>query len=126
MYSQNKYGAIKLKVDGRVFDSRKEAMRYSQLKILERSGEISELQMQVPFELVPSQREPDHIGARGGVKRGKVIEKSVVYYADFVYKDKQGKTVVEDTKSEITKKNKEYVIKRKLMLYRYGIRIKEV
>lgn len=125
MYSRNKYHARKVTVDNWTFDSHKEANRYTELKLLERTGKISELNMQVPFELVPAQREPDTIGIRGGVKRGKVIEKSVVYYADFVYKDKDGNTVVEDTKSKITK-TKEYVIKRKLMLYRYGIRIKEV
>lgn len=124
-FRSNKYHARKVTVDGIEFDSHKEANRYSELKMLERAGKISELNIQVPFELVPNQREPDVIGARGGVKRGKVIEKSVVYYADFVYKDKDGNTVVEDTKSTITK-TKEYVIKRKLMLYRYGLRIREV
>lgn len=122
-FGENKYGARKLKVDGIVFDSRKEAMRYSQLKILEKAGKISDLQLQVPFELVPTQREPDSVGVRGGVKRGKVIEKAVTYFADFVYKDERGNTVVEDTKGF---KTKEYKIKKKLMLYVHGIRIREV
>lgn len=123
MYSRNKYHARKVTVDNWTFDSHKEANRYTELKLLERAGKISELNMQVPFELVPAQREPDIIGVRGGVKRGKVIEKSVVYYADFVYKDKDGNTVVEDTKGVRTK---EYTIKKKLLLYFYGIRIQEV
>lgn len=123
MYSRNKYHARKVTVDNWTFDSHKEANRYTELKLLERAGKISELNMQVPFELVPAQREPDIVGARGGVKRGKVIEKSVVYYADFVYKDKSGNTVVEDTKGVRTK---EYTIKKKLLLYFYGIRIQEV
>lgn len=123
MYFENKYGARKLKVDGIIFDSRREAMRYSQLKILERAGEISDLRLQVPFELIPSQREPDTTGPRGGLRRGKVIEKAVTYFADFVYKDKQGNTVVEDTKGF---KTKEYKIKKKLMLFVHGIKIKEV
>lgn len=123
--STNKYYARKVEVDGITFDSHKEANRYQELKILERAGEITDLQMQVPFELIPAQREPDTYGVRGGVRRGKVIEHSVVYYADFVYKDKHGNTVVEDTKSKYTK-TKDYKIKRKLMLYFFGIRIKEV
>ncbi len=129
MYSRknnnNKYHARKVKVGNIVFDSRKEANRYAELKILERAGKISELNMQVPFELVPAQREPDTVGVRGGIRRGKVIEHAVVYFADFVYKDEHGNTVVEDTKSDATK-TKEYVIKRKLMLYKYNIRIREV
>lgn len=53
-----------------------------------------------------------------------LLERSVKYIADFVYTDKAtGQTVVEDTKGVRTK---EYIIKRKLMLYLHGIRIKEI
>ena len=110
--------------DGIVHDSQREAIRWTQLKLLERGGTIKDLQRQVTFVLIPTQREPDVIGKRGGIKKGKVIEHQVCYIADFVYTDtKTGKTVVEDTKGF---KTKDYIIKRKLMLYVHGIQVKEV
>ena len=115
--------------DGTVHDSHKEAMRYGWLKVMERAGEIRDLKTQVSFELIPTQREASNevykVGdKKGQLKPGKVIEKSVTYIADFVYTDvKTGKQVVEDTKGF---KTKDYIIKRKLMLYIHGIRIKEV
>lgn len=93
--------------------------------MLQRGGMISELRTQVPFELIPTQREPDTVGKRGGIKQGKCIERSCVYYADFVYKDKNGAQVVEDAKSPPTR-TEDYVIKRKLMLWVHGIRVIEV
>ena len=120
----NKYSNQKVQYDGKVFDSKREGRRYMQLKILERAGEIEDLQCQVPFELIPAQYEPDTIGKRGGIIKGKCIERAVVYYADFVYKDKRtGKTIVEDAKGMRTDV---YRIKKKLMLKHHGIRITEV
>lgn len=107
----SKYHSKKVIVDGVEFDSRKEARRYSELLLLERAGAIQGLQRQVKFELIPSQRYD-----------GKVIERPCHYIADFVYKE-NGNLVVEDTKGFRTK---DYIIKRKLMLYLCGIRIKEV
>lgn len=117
-----KYGAKKVQIDGIVFDSKKEATRYCELKLMERAGQIKNLELQKPFELIPSQREPSTMSKTGKEKLGRVIENPVRYVADFVYME-NGKTVVEDTKGFRTK---DYVIKRKLMLYVYGIRIKEV
>jgi hypothetical protein len=91
------------------------------LKLLERSGKISDLQRQVKFVLIPAQYEPDTIGPKGGVKRGKLLERETSYVADFVYIE-GGKQVVEDTKGFRTA---DYIIKRKLMLLFHGIRIKE-
>ena len=111
-------------MNGIVFDSKKEAKRYMELSLLETAGTISDLKRQVKFVLIPAQREPDTVGARGGIKKGKVIEKECSYIADFVYKDLTlNQTVVEDTKGFRTK---DYIIKRKLMLYLHGIRIKEI
>jgi hypothetical protein len=93
--------------------------------MMQRAGQISDLKTQVPFELIPTQREPDTVGKRGGVKLGRCIEKSCVYYADFVYNDKDGTQIVEDAKSPATR-TEAYKIKKKLMLYRHGIRIQEV
>lgn len=119
-----KYHARKITVDGITFDSQKEARRYSELLLLVKAGEISDLRRQVKFELIPAQREPDVTGPRGGIIKGKVIEREVAYYADFVYRDKRtDRTVVEDVKGMRTEV---YNLKRKLMLWRYGIKIKEV
>lgn len=103
------------------FDSRKEFNRYRELQMLEAAGRIENLRRQVPFELIPEQRELDILGPRGGRKPGKLIERSCKYIADFVYRQ-DGKTIVEDCKGMRTP---EYKIKRKLMLWRYNIKILE-
>lgn len=120
----NKYHNKKIERDGIIFDSFREARRYTELKLLERAGEIYDLKLQEKFVLVPAQREPDTVGKRGGKIKGKLLEREVSYLADFTYK-KTGtnELVVEDTKGM---KTKEYIIKRKLMLYVHGIRIREV
>lgn len=124
-FNTNKYGNIETDVDGITFDSQKEANRYCELRLLERAGAISDLQTQVKFELIPAQyKTVERYGKKGKRLKDsqKLIESGVSYYADFVYKE-NGKTVVEDTKG---KRTKEYIIKRKLMLYIHGIRIKEL
>ena len=110
----NKYRAKKTEVDGILFDSKHEAERWCELKLLERAGKITDLFRQMPITLIPAQRN----------EKGKVIERPVKYVADFMYTE-NGKTVFEDAKSPATR-TPEYIIKRKLMLWRYGIRIKEV
>lgn len=123
----NKFNAHKVEVDGITFASRKEARRYGQLKALEQAGLISDLELQKPYELIPNICEPNSVGARGGVKKGKVIERKCVYIADFVYKDKDGKTVVEDTKGcKYGSGYQLFKIKKKLLLWRFGLHIKEV
>ncbi len=120
----NKYGNHKVTIDGETFDSKHEATRYLELKMLEKAGKIYDLQRQVKFVLVPAQYEPDTVGPRGGKIKGKLIEKELSYYADFVYFDDETKeTVVEDAKGVRTP---EYVIKRKLLLWLKGYRIREV
>lgn len=121
-YSGNKYGSKKIEIDGIVFDSKKEAKRYQELSMLEKAGAIQGLQRQVKYVLIPAQKEPDTIGSRGGIKKGKCIERECTYIADFVYQE-DGQTVVEDTKGFRTK---DYIIKRKLMLHVHGIKIKEI
>ena len=118
----NKYHAKKTVVDGITFDSLKEARRYGVLKAMEEAGEISGLKRQVEFVLIPEQREQNTIGPRGGVRKGKLIERQVSYIADFVYM-KDHELIVEDAKGVRTQ---EYIIKRKLMHHIHGIRIKEV
>ena len=118
----SKYGNRKAYAEGQEFDSKKEACRYAELRIMEKAGVITDLQRQVKYILIPTQREPDTVGERGGIHKGKLIEKECSYIADFVYRQ-DGKLIVEDTKGF---KTPEYRIKRKLMLHVHGIRIKEV
>lgn len=120
----SKYRNKKVVVDGITFDSKKEANRYRELLLLQKAGKIFGLQRQEKFVLIPTQREPDTIGARGGIHKGKVIEKECAYIADFTYFDVDtDEFVVEDTKGVRTA---DYIIKRKMLLYIHGIRIKEV
>lgn len=125
----NKYGNKKVIIDGLVFDSKREAKRYKELKLLERCGAIKDLKRQVTFELIPVQREKStRVYTKGRKKgqpiEGKVIEKAVTYIADFTYIDSAtGKMVVEDSKGMRTR---DYILKRKLMLYIHGIKIQEV
>jgi hypothetical protein len=107
----SKYKNKKITIDGMVFDSRKEYARYRELVLLQRAGQISDLQRQVKYELIPQQR-----------INGKVVERACSYIADFVYVENK-KKIVEDTKGFRTP---EYKIKRKLMLYIHGIQIQEV
>lgn len=137
-----KYGNQKTTTDGIFFDSKKEARRYAELKMMLRSGVISDLELQKPFELIPAQYEQVARYGKNGKRLAdgkKCIERACVYKADFVYKIKRERkeplpdgnfnvydyyeTVVEDTKGMRTT---DYIIKRKLMLYVYGIRIKEL
>nr|DAH20738.1 MAG TPA: Endonuclease [Caudoviricetes sp.] len=125
--NSRKYRNKKVEVDGILFDSKKEANRYIELKLLKKAGEITDLKRQVRYELIPRQREQSTEMYKAGphkgeYKPGKVVEQSCYYVADFVYKEGEN-IVVEDTKGMRTK---DYVIKRKLMLHKYGIRIKEV
>ena len=96
------------------FDSQREYRRWQELKLMERAGEIKFLRRQVPFKLIPTQRDPE---------TGAILERECKYWADFVYETKDGAVVVEDAKGEPTK---DYIIKRKLMLQVHGIRIQEV
>ena len=120
---KSKYGNVK--TNG--YDSTRESERARQLRQMEKDGRISDLREQVRYELIPAQYEEfERIGKRGTpIKPGKrCIEKSVCYVADFVYVDPvTGETVVEDAKGFRTD---DYIIKRKLMLFVHGIRIREV
>lgn len=112
---KSKYLSTKTTVDGIQFDSMKEAKRYKELALLQRAGLISNLQLQVKFELIPTQK-----------INGKIIERPVHYIADFVYME-NGEQIVEDVKGY--KQGQAYAlftIKRKLMLQKHNIRIREI
>lgn len=107
-----KYHNQPVVVNGIKFDSRREARRYQELQLLLRAGEISQLEMQKKYTLIPAQKKPS-----GGTER------PVTYTADFVYRDKTGREIVEDSKGM---KTQQYIIRRKLMLYIHGIEVKEI
>ena len=107
-----KYRNKKCEWHGIVFDSIKERDRFIILEASQNAGEISELKRQVRYQLIPDQYE-----------NGKLVERGVDYIADFTYRTAEGTFVVEDTKGFITK---EYIIKRKLMRWLFGIAIQQI
>lgn len=109
---RSKYNNIKTEVDGITFDSQKEAMRYAELKLLEKSGVISELERQKKFELQPS-----------FYYQGKK-QRPIYYVCDFFYREGD-QYIIEDVKSPITKNNQVYKLKKKMMLYK-GYEVKEI
>lgn len=110
---------------GHLHDSRKEADRCDELHLLKRAGKITDLEIQKKFVLIPAQFEfIENYSKKTGKRlkdKKKCVEREVSYYADFVYNE-NGERIVEDCKGERTK---EYIIKRKLMLYMNNIKIKE-
>lgn len=132
----SKYKNTKITVDGETFDSQKEYLRYCELRYLLRAGKIHNLERQKEYELIPAYYEEVPTGEvytkgekKGQAKTRKIcIEKACSYIADFVYTE-NGKTVVEDVKGYRDPSSAGYakfVIKRKLMLHKYGIKIREV
>lgn len=125
MNAPNKYYNKKCFYGDMQFDSKKELNRFLELDLLQRAGEISNLQRQVEFVLIPNQYETIEKTLKSGKikQEQKLIERKCSYIADFVYTDKQGNTIVEDTKGI---KTAEYIIKRKLMLYLQHIKVVEL
>ena len=101
----SKYRNVKCVFSGIKFDSKKEAARYAELAMLERAGRISGLERQVRFEVC--QKVPGLKGSRARY-----------YVADFVY-DEDGKKIIEDVKSLITKKNPVYTLKKQLVQVKF-------
>ena len=134
--NKTKLNNQKVIIDGIEFDSKKEGDRYCELKLLQRAGKIQNLELQKKYELIPAQYETIETGEcyKVGAKKGQpktkqvCIEQSVHYIADFVYTE-DGKTVVEDVKGFKDTSSSTYakfVLKRKLMLYIHGIKVREV
>lgn len=106
-----KYNNEKVEYEGIIFDSRKEYQRYRELLLKQKAGLIGFLQLQVSFLLIEKSE----------------TERECNYVADFVYIDATtGEKIVEDVKSEMTRKLSTYIMKRKLMLSVHKIQIKEV
>lgn len=110
----NKYKNKKVVVDNILFDSKKEANYYTKLKILRDAGKILDLELQKRFVL------------QQGFKLNGKAYRAINYIADFVYKDSKGQVHVVDVKSEATKKDKVYRLKKKMLAYKFGIEIEEV
>lgn len=100
----NKYKNIKTKVDGIKFDSKAEAKRYIELKMLLKGKYITDLELQPKFEL-----QPKYINNKGEHIR------AIIYKADFMY-IKNGITIVEDVKGVETK---DFKLKKKILEYKY-------
>ena len=106
--SYNKYGNKKVVVDGHPFDSKREARRYKELKLLERAGKIKDLELQPKFELIPT------------IRTDTETLYAVSYYADFRYVEcDSGRVIVEDVKSKGTI-TQVYKIKKRLFIQKYG------
>lgn len=103
-----KFGNKKTIVDGITFDSVDESKRWIELSLLEKSAHISELRRQVRIELIPSQ-----------YRNNKLVERAVSIVIDFSYVE-GGETVYEEFKSPVTK-TKDWIIKRKLLMFQHGI-----
>ena len=103
--SPPKYGNRKVMTEDGWFDSQRELKRWGELKLLERAGQIKNLRRQVPYELIPKMP-----GSR-----------ATFFVADFVYEE-NGQNVVEDSKGY---RNRLYLLKRKLMMFRHSIQIRE-
>lgn len=110
----NKYKNKKIIYNGIKFDSKKEAKRYTELKLLQKAGAIKELELQKKFEL-----QPKYINNKGEHIR------AITYIADFYYYDNQKQCyIVEDTKGYRTEV---YKLKKKLFEYVYpNLTIKEI
>lgn len=123
MFGRNKYHASKVTFDGITFDSKKEGLHYLKLKDMERKGEISDLRLQVPYELLPAiyREEVVHLKTKDKMVQ-KLVQRAVYYVADFVYV-KDGKECVIDTKGM---RLADYILKKKMMLALKGIEITEI
>jgi hypothetical protein len=107
----SKYHNIKTVIDGITFDSRAEANRWQDLKLLEKAGQISDLKRQVPYCLVPSV-------ILDGRKKP-----AVIYKADFVYRTALDIWIIEDVKGVSTPL---FRLKKHLMKHVHGIDIVEI
>jgi hypothetical protein len=108
---KNKYGNKRCEYNGIKFQSKKEMERWKELILLQFCNEISDLKRQERFEIMPRYEN----------------QRPTYYVADFVYFDNKSENcIIEDVKSEATRKNKVYILKKKLMKLYWGIDIVEI
>lgn len=122
----SKYRNKKVKVEGMVFDSKREYDRWLVLKEAEAKGLITGLQRQVKFVLIPAVTEDYvvHLKTKDKIKT-RTLQLAITYTADACYY-KNGEYVVEDCKISPKVKPDKYILKNKMMFALKGIRIKEV
>ena len=126
MIKRSKYGNRKVTIEGINFDSEREAKRYLILKDYQNKGDISDLKMQVVYELIPAIKELKTIVLKTKTRQKEVtIQQPITYRCDFTY-IKDNVLVVEDVKISPKLLPTEYTLKKKLMRYVHGITIKEV
>ena len=129
MYGKRpKYGNSKTSFGEVEYDSKRERDRHIFLMGQEKQGRISDLKRQVTFHLLPAQYETVEKQLKTKTKEVKVcVERAVDYIADFTYM-KDGQLVVEDVKAAASSRvlDKTYILKRKMMLFFHGIKIREV
>ena len=121
-----KYNNTKVEYNGIKFDSKKEMQRYIVLKDAENKGVISNLELQVKYELIPAVREEyiEHLKTKDKVKT-RTLQLPITYTCDFQYL-KDGVLIVEDVKASPKMLPKEFVLKEKMMFALKGIKIKRV
>ena len=121
-----KYNNTKVEYDGIKFDSKKEMQRYIVLKDAENSGAISNLELQVKYELIPAVKEEyiEHLKTKDKIKT-RTLQLPITYTCDFQY-FKDGVLIVEDVKASPKMLPKEFVLKEKMMFALKGIKIKKV
>lgn len=121
-----KYNNTKVEYEGIKFDSKKEMQRYIVLKDAEDRGVISNLELQVKYELIPAVREEyvEHLKTKDKIKT-RTLQLPITYTCDFQYL-KDGVLIVEDVKASPKMLPKEFVLKEKMMFALKGIRIKKV
>ena len=121
-----KYNNTKVIVNGIKFDSKKESERYIVLLEHERDGSISDLKLQVKFELIPPIKEKyiEHLKTKDKPKE-RTLQLPITYTCDFKYV-KDGLSVVQDVKASPKMIPQEFVLKEKLLFWKYGIKIKRV
>lgn len=110
-----KYFSSKVKMYGMTFDSKTEASHYMKLKTRQENGEITNLQLQVEFEIIPKLVVDELKVLKTKTKLvHKVLERAAHYTADFVYEE-NGKIIIEEVKSRGTMLARDYPLRRKLI-----------
>lgn len=124
----NKYGAKKVKIDAQTFDSEKEGKRYAFLKLMERAGEISNLQTHVRYEILPKVEHTETVQLKTKTKVVAITDQRAVFYtADFVYTNtKTGEEIVEDVKGSKSTITKDAELRFKMFFFRYHKKVRIV
>lgn len=128
MVKPNKYRNVRVKTeDGLSFDSKREYERYLVLSEMQKEGIISDLKTHVSFVLVPAIRQTSEVVLKSGKVKQKesVVQRPITYTCDFTYINSDGEYIVEDVKISKHLLPKEYMLKKKMMLYFHGIKITE-